>query len=151
MEPATYVVDAVVRLYRAVHQIGNLRLRRWDLSLSSYTALRIMANRPDLTLAQLSRRSFVRPQTMTRMVSELERRGFVERHPRPESERALSLRVTELGLAVLVDMDAQVNKINATITQVLDGAEIIQLDTMLRQCALLVEAEIKEVASGKAV
>jgi len=151
MDRATYVVDAVARLHRATHQIGNLRLQQWNMSLSSYTALRIMANRPDLSLAQLSRRCFVRPQTMTRIVTQLEGRGFVERHPRPENERALSLRPTEKGLSALAKMDEEVNKINSTITQVLDDDQIAQLDTMLRECARLVETEIKETTQSKSI
>ncbi len=38
MEPATYVVDAVSRLQPAVHQIGNLRLEPWQMSLSGDAA-----------------------------------------------------------------------------------------------------------------
>lgn len=147
MEPATCVTDAVVRFSRAIQQIGNLRLERWTLTLSSYTALRVMANRSDLTLAQLSRRCFVRPQTMTRIVSQLESRGFVQRHPNPDSLRALSLRLTEEGSTALAEMDPEVFKINSTITGILDEGQIVQLDIMLRQCTVLVEAEIRDAAA----
>ncbi|MFO6453040.1 MULTISPECIES: MarR family winged helix-turn-helix transcriptional regulator [unclassified Aeromicrobium] len=146
MDRATYVVDAVVRLERAVARIGNLRLQQWNMTLSSYTALRIIASRPHLSLAQLSRRCFVRPQTMTRIVSQLERRGFVVRDPNPESERALSLRATEEGFAALALMDPEVNRINSTITQVLSDAQIADLDSMLRDCARQVEGEISDLS-----
>ncbi len=144
MEPATYVVDAVARLQRAVFAIGSQRLQPWNMTLSSYTALRVMANRPELTLAQLARRCFVKPQTMTRIVSELERRGLVQRLPRPESERALSLSLTDRGHTSLAAMNTEVNKINQTITGVLSPEQVDQLDSLLRLCALTVETELKE-------
>jgi DNA-binding MarR family transcriptional regulator len=143
MEPATYVVDAVFRLARAVEQIGSLRLASWQMSLSGYAALQVMASQPNLSMAQVARRCFVRPQTMIRIVAALEQRGFVERQPNPDSERALALVVTPDGLAALAEMAAEVNKINATITRVLDAGEIASLDRMLRRCAVEVEAEIK--------
>ncbi|MDJ0396574.1 MarR family transcriptional regulator [Rhodococcus sp. G-MC3] len=147
MEPATYVVDAISRLHRAVHQVANLRLRQWNMTLSSYVALRIIADQPSLSLAQLARRGFVRPQTMTRIVSQLEKRGFVERHHRPENERALSLHVTASGEVALTEMGAEVNKINATVGGVLEPAEILELDAMVRRVASAVEADIKDYPS----
>jgi DNA-binding MarR family transcriptional regulator len=144
MEPATYVVDAVFRLARAVEQIGTIRLAPWQLSLSGYAALQVMATRPQLSVAQVARRCFVRPQTMTRIVATLEQRGLVERQPNPDSERALSLVVTPSGLIALSEMAAEVNKVNTTITRVLEDADISALDRMLRRCALEVEAEITE-------
>jgi DNA-binding MarR family transcriptional regulator len=80
---------------------------------------------------------------MIRIVAALEQRGFVERRPNPDSERALALVVTPDGLAALAEMAAEVNKINATITRLLDASEITSLDGMLRRCAVEVEAEIK--------
>jgi len=38
--------DAVFRFERAVTRIGNTRLRPWNMTLSSYTALRILVNQP---------------------------------------------------------------------------------------------------------
>lgn len=151
LEPATYVLDAMARMHHAVFQIGTDRLRPWGITLSSYAALRVLDRRPDLTLAQLSRRCFVRPQTMTRMVTQLEKRGLIERQPRPSGGRTLSLRLTGEGLAVLRQMGGRVNKINATITGVLAPHEIEQLNSMLRRCAIEVEREIDaEAGRGQA-
>ncbi len=143
MEPASYVADAATRLHRAVVHIGSARLRPWNITLSSYAALRVMQTRPDLTLAQLSRRCFVRPQTMTRMVTQLEKRGWVERSKRPSDDRALSLRLSTEGLTALNDMDGAARKINATIGEALTPTEIDTLNDLLRRCALAVEDELR--------
>jgi DNA-binding MarR family transcriptional regulator len=143
MEPASYVADAATRLHRAVVHIGSARLRPWNLTLSSYVALRVLEARPDLTLAQLSRRCFVRPQTMTRMVTQLETRGWVERSRRPSDDRALSLRLSEQGCEALHDMDLEVKKLNATINRALTPTEIETLNELLRRCAGAVEDELR--------
>jgi len=154
MDPASSLVDAVVRLERAIVQIGNTRLRPWKMTLSSYTALKVMANRPDLSLVQLSRRCFVRPQTMTRIVWALEERRLVERLPNPDSERALRLRVTKRGQLTLAEMDVAVNEIQDTIGDIFDAEQIELFDTMLRRFAYAVEGEIetfpRERAPGRA-
>lgn len=143
MEPASYVADAATRLHRAVVHTGSARLRPWNITLSSYAALRVMQARPDLTLAQLSRRCFVRPQSMTRMVTQLESRGWVERSKRPSDDRALSLRLSPDGLSVLKDMDREAKKINTTIGEALTPTEIDTLNELLRRCALAVEDELR--------
>jgi DNA-binding MarR family transcriptional regulator len=145
MDEASSLIDAAFRFERAVSRIGNARLRPWDMTLSSYTALRILANRPHLTLAQLSRRCYARPQTMTRIVTQLEKRGFVARSAHPESERALSLEVTKAGLGALEEMGAEVLKISDTLNAVLGRNEIVAADRKLRQAALVVESELREM------
>ncbi|WP_345646245.1 MarR family winged helix-turn-helix transcriptional regulator [Streptomyces tremellae] len=145
MDEASSLIDAVFRLERAVTRIGNARLRPWGMTLSSYTALRILARQPHLTLAQLARRCYARPQTMTRMVTQLESRGLVERSAHPESERALSLRVTDEGLAALREMGVEVLKVSDTLNSLLDREAIAATDRQLRQAAQVVEKEVKEM------
>lgn len=145
MDEASSLIDAVFRFERAVTRIGNTRLRPWKLTLSGYSALRILANQPHLTLAQLSRRCYVRPQTMTRIVSDLENRGFVARSSHPESERALSLQLTEAGLAALEEMNAEVLKISDTLNATLGVGDIVATDRHLREAAVVVENELRQM------
>jgi len=145
MDEASSMIDAVFRFERAVTRIGNTRLRPWKMTLSSYTALRILANQPHLSLAQLSRRCYARPQTMTRIVTQLENRGFVARDAHPESERALSLRVTEAGLAALAEMSNEVLKISDTLNATLGRDDVVAADGRLRQAAVVVENELRDM------
>jgi DNA-binding MarR family transcriptional regulator len=141
----TYLLDSVFRVERAVTRIGNQRLTPWNLTLSGYAAMRIIENRPHLSLAQLARRAFVRSQTMTRIVSNLCERGFIERSPHPESERAMSLTLTPLGVTTLREMDKEVLKINRSFASALAPGEKEELTRMLRACALTIEAELREL------
>lgn len=142
---ATYLTDAVFRLERAIGRIGNKRLAAWNLSLSGYAALKILQTRTDLSLAQLSRRCFVRPQTMTRIVSQLEERGYVRRRPHPESDRAIALALTDFGRQSVAEMDSEVLKINETLTRELDADGVAFLEGALRRCAAAVEAELRDM------
>lgn len=140
-----YLTDAVVRLERAVSNIGAMRLRPWQMTLSGYAALKILERQPNLSLAQLSRRCFVKPQTMTRIVSELERRGWVVRGPHAESERAISLTLTGEGRAQLTEMAAAVDGVEATLAGVVPDGDFDEFVATLRGCAVAVEAEIAEL------
>jgi DNA-binding MarR family transcriptional regulator len=139
-----YLTDAVTRLERAVANIGAMRLKPWRMTLSGYAALKILERQPNLSLAQLSRRCFVKPQTMTRIVAELERRGWVDRSPHPESERAMSLALTAAGRASLSEMAAEVDKIESTLGGMLEPGQFPELVATLRRCAVAVETEIKD-------
>ncbi|MDH6523343.1 DNA-binding MarR family transcriptional regulator [Streptomyces sp. SAI-135] len=139
-----YLTDAVTRLERAVANIGALRLKPWRMTLSGYAALKILERQPHVSLAQLSRRCFVKSQTMTRIVAELERREWVERSPHPESERAISLALTPAGRASLAEMAAEVDKIESTLGAELEPGQFPELVATLRRCAVAVEAEIKD-------
>lgn len=143
MEEATYLVDAVFRLGNALSRIGNLRLAPWKLSLSSYAALSVMASRPNLSFAQLARRCFVQPQSIHRIVSQLETRGFVVRGSHEDSERAVGLSLTQEGREALEQMTEVVNKINASLTQAMGASEIKFVNEALRTSAKVVEAEVK--------
>ena len=149
LDDYVYVVDAVFRLERAIAKIGSMRLRHWNMTLSGYAALRVLDRQPRLSLAQLSRRCFVKPQSMIRIVAELERRGHVLRGPNEDSERAISLTLTPEGIATLKDMAVEVEKIGSTIKRALDDEDTRSLNVMLRDCAVLVENEIKGMERAK--
>ncbi|PJN07016.1 MarR family transcriptional regulator [Streptomyces sp. CB01635] len=145
MDEASSMIDAAFRFERAVTRIGNARLRPWKMTLSSYTALRILAHQPHLSLAQLSRRCYARPQTMTRIVTQLENRGFVARDAHPENERALSLQLTEAGSTALREMSDEVLKISDTLNAMLGRDDVVATDHRLRQAALVVEKELRDM------
>lgn len=137
------MLDAVSRLFRGAYQTGNVRLRPWNVTLSTYAALRVVADHPDLTLVQLSRRQYSQPQTMTRIVAELVRRGWVERGLRAADRRVRILRATAQGLAVLDEMGTEVNKISDTILRVLDEGQIDQVEMLVRTCYRQVKLELE--------
>lgn len=71
------------------------------LTALQYTALTVLERHPDLTAAQLARRSFVTAQSMADMVTALLQRGLVERHRDPHDRRRLVLALTADGRRLL--------------------------------------------------
>jgi DNA-binding MarR family transcriptional regulator len=76
-------------------------LRPLGMTTVQYTALTVLERHPDLTSAQLARRSFVSQQAMAEMVASLESRALVERHRDARDRRRLVLAVTEQGRGLL--------------------------------------------------
>ena len=139
------LMDGIFRLERSIMRIGTLRLTRWGMTLSAYTAMRVLDGQRDLSLAQLSRRCYVQPQTMTRIVSSLTERGYVARSRSPHSERAISLRLTDKGIAALREMDSEVLQIKNAFTSALTLNEVEQLSEHLRAAAREVEGDLREI------
>lgn len=148
VDALTYLLDGIFRLERAVTRIGNHRLTPWRMSLSGYAAMHIIDSQPHLSLTQLSRRCFVRPQTMTRIVTSLRERGYVKRSASPDSERAMSLTLTNEGRAALKEMDGEVLRIREAFSETLNPAELEDLTRMLRVSAIRVEQDLRDLGQS---
>ncbi|MDT0156643.1 MarR family transcriptional regulator [Microbacterium sp. ARD32] len=92
------------RVNGALSQRLDEDLREFDLTQSQLSALAILAvEHPDgLSGATLSTRSGVTPQSMSAAVSDLARRGLIERSPHPSHGRILECRITPEGTDVLL-------------------------------------------------
>jgi DNA-binding MarR family transcriptional regulator len=80
------------------------RLRRYDSSGLTQTQLSTLATVDKAgpqRLGDLAAAEGIAPSTLTRLVSALENRGYVQRHAVPGDARACTLAVTELGHAAL--------------------------------------------------
>ena len=71
-------------------------LRELGMTTARYAALSAGAT-PGLSGAELARRSFVTPQTMNVILTNLEAAGLVVRRPHPEHGRVLQTYLTEMG------------------------------------------------------
>lgn len=87
------------------------RLGRWQLSVPEFTAMSILERRPDLSNAQLARRSLVTPQAMIEILGGLERRGLVEREVDPAHSRILRARLTAAGHELLAAVEPAIDAI----------------------------------------
>lgn len=88
------------QLKRAQHELHTLMdrsLRTIGVTLSQDATMAILEQSPGLSNAQLARQAFVTPQTMFRILTGLERRGWVTRPETPEVGRARGARLTTVG------------------------------------------------------
>lgn len=104
------------------------------LTALQYTALTVLERHPDLTSAQLARRSFVTAQTMADMVTSLLGRGLVERHRDERDRRRLVLSLTADGRALLQRHQGAVDALEREMLAGLDAAEAAELRASTLTC-----------------
>jgi len=96
------------RLHRLTKElIRRYQFRDWNqiccygISISQSHILDTLAEEGDLTMQQLARRMFKSVSTMTRVVAQLVRRGYVKRRQDSEDRRVVHVSVTPQGKAIV--------------------------------------------------
>ena len=91
----------IARLERAVRGAINERVRPYGLTTLQYTTLSVLGRRGALSNAQLARRSYMTPQSMSEVIEALETKGLIERKQHPNHRRVLPAQLTATGRKVL--------------------------------------------------
>lgn len=99
----------MARLDRALRREIDEAVRPHDLTLARYTALSVIARRDGLSNAQLARRSYITPQSMSQVITALEGDGLIERTPDRTHRRILRATLTAEGRRVLTACDNAVD------------------------------------------
>lgn len=126
--PLGYLIKRVQERFR-VQMDAALEAHR--LTTASYAALYHLRDGPR-SGTQLARACWVTPQTMHRITTDLLERGFLQ--PAGAQGRAILLKLSKRGLAALIDAEADVLKVEATMTQALSEQERAQLESALLRC-----------------
>jgi DNA-binding MarR family transcriptional regulator len=113
----------VARLDRALRHEIDERVRPHGLTVARYTALSVLAARTGLSNAQLARRSYITPQSMSQVIVALERDGMIERSPDPAHRRILRAQLTRKGRRVLTACDAAIDAMEDEMLSDLAGDE----------------------------
>ena len=126
-----YAVKQVELAGRA--QLDEL-LRPSGVTTLQYTAMTVLARREPLTSAELARNSFVTAQTMTDLVTGLDRRSLISRAPDPAHGRRILIRLTDAGRAFLDEYAGPVARIEAQMLGDLTVEEQRCLRDLLNRC-----------------
>lgn len=111
---------SVMRLHR------RLRRERPDsgLSLTNLSALGRVDRDGPITASALAEAERIQPQSVTRVVADLERRGLIERVPDAVDRRRILLRISEQGRELLDDDRRQRDEwLSVAMSATLTGAE----------------------------
>lgn len=109
-------------------------LRPLGMSITHYSCLELLAQRPGLSNSELARGAFVSRQSMNVLLQALERDGFVTRPEQAPEGRVLPTRLTELGRSRLTAASAAVRSVEDRMRGDLDAAERDQLRALLGKC-----------------
>jgi DNA-binding MarR family transcriptional regulator len=133
-ETVPRVSYVVARLDRALRREIDSLLREHGLTATQYTALSVLASRSGLSNAQLARRSYVTPQSMSQLIAALERGELIERIPDPDHRRILRAQLTAKGAQVLASCDAAVDAMERRMLRAVPPGERDRLRLQLIDC-----------------
>ncbi len=103
--------------------IQRYQFRDWNqiccygISISQCYILDALAEDGDLTMQQLAKRMFKSISTMTRVVGQLVRRGYVRRQQDPEDRRVVHISITPQGKAIVAAINRDLVETQKSILQ----------------------------------
>lgn len=115
------------RLQRATRKAIGERVKPYGLTTLQYTTLSILGRRGELSNAQLARRAFMTPQSMSEVLVALEQKGLVERNAHPNHRRVFPATLTEEGRRVLAACDTEVDELEQDMLAALTPHQIRSL------------------------
>src|ERR1700759_2987558 len=107
-------------------------LRPLGMSVTHYSCLELLAQRPGLSNSELARGAFVTRQTMNVLLQALERDGYVTRPAQAPTGKALPARLTPRGRESLEKASAAVRSVELRMLAGLTGAEQAQAFRILQ-------------------
>lgn len=141
-DPGTSAARIADRLHSAaIHLLRRLRTEdaRSGLTGPRASALSVLVFNGPMTLGSLATAEQVKPPTMTRLVSGLERNGLAAREASPDDARVTIVRATHRGMVLL--QEGRGRRI-ARLQAALQALNRKDLDT-LRQATVVLEELIK--------
>ena len=132
MEPVGYVLKVAQQSLRLAMDTA---MRDLGVTAPQYAVMRFLDESPGMSGADLARRAFVTPQTMNRIIFNLDEAGMIERAPDTKSGRALNTRLSPAGRRLLRRCRERVDAVENTMLSGLTTAEREQLRDLLQCCA----------------
>jgi DNA-binding MarR family transcriptional regulator len=109
-------------------------LRPLGMTITHYSCLELLSQRPGLSNSQLARGTFVTRQSMNVLLQALERDGLVERPPVAPSGRVLPTRLTTLGREQLAVASAAVRVVEDRMRSSFSQEQDEELRKYLKAC-----------------
>ena len=125
----------------ALRQAMEEVLRPLGMSITHYSCLELLAQRPGLSNSELARGAFVTRQSMNVLLRSLEQDGEVLRPAKAEVGRVLPTQLTDLGRERLRAATAAVRSVEVRMLSGLDEAERDQALVSLRKMVRALQAD----------
>ena len=126
-----YLISQVRAAIRG-HLDANLADK--DLTAPQYVALTTLEEDPGLSNAEMARLCFVTPQTMLRIIENLEKARLVARSPHPTHGRVRQIELTSRGRKLVAECHPRVLDMEDRLVSGLTRPERKQLFELLQKC-----------------
>ncbi|PTL74252.1 MarR family transcriptional regulator [Rathayibacter caricis DSM 15933] len=110
------------------------------MTITHYSCLELLAQRPGLSNSELARGTFVTRQSMNVLLQSLEQQGLVARAERPVSGRVLPTELTAAGRRQLRTASAAVRAVEDRMVAGLADGDRERLTLLLASCAAALRA-----------
>ncbi|MGW8631888.1 MarR family winged helix-turn-helix transcriptional regulator [Streptomyces sp. NPDC055793] len=118
----------------ALHSAMEAVLKPMGMTITHYSCLELLAQRPGLSNSELARGTFVTRQSMNVLLQALERQGLVVRAAQAPVGRALPTELTAAGRRQLQAASAAVRRVEQDMLAQLNAADQDQMRRLLREC-----------------
>jgi DNA-binding MarR family transcriptional regulator len=118
----------------ALHTEMEAVLRPLALTITQYSCLELLAQRPGLSNSELARGTFVTRQSMNVLLQQLEQRGLVTRAELPVAGRVLPTELTADGRQLRAAASEAVRSVEARMTGGLSADDEARLRELLTRC-----------------
>jgi len=118
----------------ALHDALEEVLRPLGMTITHYSCLELLLQRPGLSNSELARGTFVTRQSMNVLLQSLERQGLVVRATRAPVGRALPTELTDRGRAQLQVASAAVRRVEQQMLADLEAGQQDQMRRALTAC-----------------
>lgn len=121
----------IKRAQFASHLRLEASLRRFRLTAAQYMVLSMIGHRGQLSSAQLSRRFSVKPQSMFKLITTLERKALIARKEVDSDRRTLMVSLTATGRRLLASCEETVDALEADLMKNFTPAQVAQFRRFL--------------------
>lgn len=128
------------RLQQLLRRTGDAALQASGLTLAQYTVMRVIADLPDASSAEVARHCNVSRQSLQDLIRILRDHGYVRVAEQPVSGRSLPIRVTPEGRRVLRKADRAISRIEDRMVSGIPPKDVDRVIGLLDRCAENLEA-----------
>jgi len=107
----------------ALHAAMDAELRPLGVTITQYSCLELLSQRPGMSNSELARGAFVSRQSMNVLLQAMERDGLVQRATQPDAGRVLPTELTPKGAALLTAVSARVKAVEDRMLSELTATE----------------------------
>lgn len=123
----------IKRLEAASRLLLEAELRDLDMTPSQYTTLSMLAGHAESSSSDLARRVLVTPQSMSEMITALDRKGLIKRKESERNRRVLGISLSPAGRALLEKAEARVDQLEAGMFASLEPEQLESMRESLSQ------------------
>ena len=134
VELNTSVGYLLKRATSALHDEMDAVLRPLALTITQYSCLELLAQRPGMSNSELARGTFISRQSMNVLLQGLEERGLIVRAEQPVAGRVLPTELTAAGADLRTSASEAVRSVEARMTSGLAPHDEQRLRELLARC-----------------